>query len=27
MATQDPTGDIAIEPSKVKPKLPAMYKV
>ncbi len=27
MATKDPTGDIAIEPSKVKPKLPDMYKV
>jgi len=27
MANQQPTGDIAIEPSKVKPKLPAMYKV
>jgi len=27
MATQQPTGDIALEPSKVKPKLPSMYKV
>ncbi|MEE9331492.1 MAG: ATP-dependent Clp protease adapter ClpS [Methylophilaceae bacterium] len=27
MAIQQPTGDIAIEASKVKPKLPAMYKV
>jgi ATP-dependent Clp protease adaptor protein ClpS len=27
MAIKDPTGDIAIEPSKVKPKLPDMYKV
>jgi ATP-dependent Clp protease adaptor protein ClpS len=27
MATKQPTGDLAIEPSKIKPKLPAMYKV
>ena len=27
MAIKDPTGDLAIEPSKVKPKLPDMYKV
>ena len=27
MATKQPTGDLAIEPSKVIPKLPAMYKV
>lgn len=27
MAIKDPTGDIAIEQSKVKPKLPDMYKV
>ncbi len=27
MATEQPTGDIAIEASKVKPKLPDMYKV
>ena len=27
MATKDPTGDLAIEPSKVKTKLPDMYKV
>ncbi|MGJ8620434.1 MAG: ATP-dependent Clp protease adapter ClpS [Methylophilaceae bacterium] len=27
MAIKDPTGDLAIQPSKVKPKLPDMYKV
>jgi ATP-dependent Clp protease adaptor protein ClpS len=27
MANTHPTGDIAIKPSEVKPKLPAMYKV
>ncbi|MEO1956543.1 MAG: ATP-dependent Clp protease adapter ClpS [Methylophilaceae bacterium] len=27
MATKQPTGDLAIAPSKIKPKLPAMYKV
>ena len=27
MANSQPTGDIAIKPSEVKPKLPAMYKV
>jgi len=27
MATKQPTGDLAIETSKVKPKLPSMYKV
>ena len=27
MANHLPTGDIAIKPSEVKPKLPAMYKV
>ncbi len=27
MANTLPTGDIAVKPSEVKPKLPAMYKV
>jgi len=27
MAIKDPTGDLAIKPNKVKPKLPDMYKV
>ena len=27
MAIKDPTGDLAIAPSKIKPKLPDMYKV
>jgi len=27
MANTHPTGDIAVKPSEVKPKLPAMYKV
>jgi len=27
MATKESTGDIALEPSKIKPKLPSMYKV
>lgn len=27
MANTHPTGDIAIKPSEIKPKLPAMYKV
>ena len=27
MANTNPIGDIAIKPSEVKPKLPAMYKV
>ncbi|MDG1820583.1 MAG: ATP-dependent Clp protease adaptor ClpS, partial [Methylophilaceae bacterium] len=27
MATKQPTGDIAIELSRLKPKLPSMYKV
>ncbi len=27
MANSQPTGDIAIKPSEIKPKLPAMYKV
>ena len=27
MATKQPTGDLAIEPSKIKTKLPSMYKV
>ena len=27
MATKQPTGDIAIEPSKIKTKLPDMFKV
>jgi ATP-dependent Clp protease adaptor protein ClpS len=27
MANTHPTGDIAVKPSDVKPKLPAMYKV
>ena len=27
MANMLPTGDVAVKPSEVKPKLPAMYKV
>jgi ATP-dependent Clp protease adaptor protein ClpS len=27
MANTHPTGDIAVKPSEIKPKLPAMYKV